>query len=179
MCGTKFFAYQFNSSFHIGVGRGRKIGGRISLVALVFFFRAGKKWDIQGPGWSYSISWQLILNMQKSFAEGASPAPGAQLGTPVPRPWAPEKLFSKKTQQMWFINYSLHVKRRGDFGTFCLVLARVSRELNLNRRCLTCFCLAWCSPHTVTEMLKNCQKSWFINHPQSCGAGEAKFFLHI
>ena len=42
---------------------------------------------------------------------------------------------------MWLINHNLHVKRLGDFGTFCLGLARASRELNLSRRCLTCFCL--------------------------------------
>ena len=31
---------------------------------------------------------------------------------------------------------------RGDFGIYCLVLARFSGELNLSRRCLTCFCLS-------------------------------------
>ena len=31
---------------------------------------------------------------------------------------------------------------RGDFGIFCLVLARPSGELKLSRRCLTCFCLS-------------------------------------
>ena len=93
--------------------------------------------------------------------------------------------------------YTLHVKRRGDFGTFCLVLARAWRDLNLSRRCLTCFCL--CKPGVRRVLLQSfwkvIQKLWSINHNlwsilrkisaklwgamgRERGAG-GKIFLHI
>ena len=96
---------------------------------------------------------------------------------PLPRPRAPQ-FFRKKSNKcgflttiytylklwdMCFINHNLHVKRRGDFGTFCLVLPCASRELNLSRSCLTCFCLILvCAAHCYSIFEK--QVTWFINH---------------
>ena len=48
------------------------------------------------------------------------------------------------------MNWREGIKRLGDFGIFCLVLARPSGELNLSRRCLTCFLP---KPPVVREML--------------------------
>ena len=70
----------------------------------------------------------LISNMQKLFAGGASSAPQSA-----------SKTFVKKSRIddisniMWYVIYKphLHAKRLGDFGTFCLVLVRVSHGVNL------------------------------------------------
>ena len=63
---------------------------------------------------------------------------------------------------MRFINHNWHVKRRGDFGTFCLVLfaLRRAKPKLKGRRCLTCFCLslvcAACCYSNFEKWVKNC-----------------------
>ena len=77
--------------------------------------------------------------MHKFFASGASPAPFERLKdffvkksnncgllTAIDIPDFMEYVAYKQHTSswfMWFINHNLHVKRLGDFGTFCLVLA--------------------------------------------------------
>ena len=65
---------------------------------------------------------------------------------------------------LWFINHNSHVKRRSHLGTFCLVLARSSRELNISRRPHLFLPKSDVRRVVLQQLWKVGQILWFINH---------------